>query len=188
MTTLLAALVACTGRGSTPVDENTAGSNRSTITVSGCVERSAEDLYLLRRASLDSNAETDPSTRPRVSSDGEANGGQMVSESSRAYMPRDTNSAPGRPGGRTSSAANGPWPGTGTYRLTAGSQPGTATDFQTVVGSLVTITGTVSAPEGVRAAGTDQMQAARGAVFQELTATVVTPLGVRCGAPARGQH
>jgi hypothetical protein len=152
------------------------------------VERSAADLYVLRRASLGSNADPDPSTGPRLSSDGEPNGGQMVSEFSRAHMPRDHDSATDRPRGRTSSAANGPWPGTGTYRLTAGSQAGTSTDLSTIVGSLVTITGTVSAPEGLRAAGTDQMQAARGAVFQELTATVVTPLGGQCGAPAGGQH
>jgi hypothetical protein len=189
MTTLLAGSFACSGQGSKPVDENdasAAGGNRRPITVTGCVEQSAAGYYTVRRASPDGNADPGLSTK---SSDGVPNSGRMIGEASRGKMRSEGNaSTPTESRAGTSSAANGPWPGTGTYRLATDPQSRTPTDLSTLVGSLVTVTGTVSAPPGVRAAGTDQMQAAQGAIFKELAATVVTPLGRPCGAAAGRQH
>jgi hypothetical protein len=191
VTTLAAGSMACSGQGSKPVYDNEAGSpglSRPTITLSGCIEQLATGHYALRRASADADAVRSPTTS-RVTSDGDANSGHMITESSRNNMAREGGSSvAGSSTEGTSSAANGPWAGTGTYRLTVDTGSGSPTDLSTVVGALVSVTGRVVQPQGVRAAGTDQMQAAEGAVPMELTVSAVTPLGKSCNAAEPGRH
>jgi hypothetical protein len=151
------AAAGCDGVGSRPQGENTSPVAGGEITLTGCVEMRG-DAALLRATDTNSLA-----GREAVQlGNPDSSGGSLTH-----LQPAAT------AGMGSSTTANGAWMGSRTYVLAANS------GASELGGKFVRVTGTVEAADA-QPVGTDQMHAARGAIYPTLRASAVTPLDGSC--------
>jgi hypothetical protein len=169
----LTALGCRDGRGTRPIVDHAAALGRpgeTPLELTGCVDYHLRNGYVLR---LMPPAHRRPPDGAAVSS-ADPTGGHA------AHLPAMEGVGPWG----LSTSAGGPWVGTRAYRLRGVDEE----TLDPLIGRVVVVTGRLGGPDRVRAAGTDQMQAARGAIFRELQASAIEPTGGDCVAAARASR
>ena len=153
------AMACSSGVGSRPRDEHTSRASSASVTLKGCIEQRGNALTL-RVVDTESRSGQEPAQF----GDPDSSGGSLT------HLPEETTTH----GNGQSTTANGVWLGTRSYTLV-----GDSDQWKNLVGARVTVTGAIE-PVEARPSGTDQMQAAQGAVFTNLRPTTVSAVGLEC--------